>query len=161
MSKQIIANSEILSSQIKISDINLIGIYFLLKDSQIVYIGQTTNGLTRVLAHKDKDYDSYSFFPTSKENLNYLESINILHYKPIYNKSFISTTFTTIGGLNVQYKKYFGNANLRVLKKVVKKLEQSKKIKIINTRHQGKNMLLIDRSDFPLIFQEANEFKKI
>ena len=160
MSTQIIKHSEILSSQIKIADINLIGIYFLLKGSEIVYIWQTINGLMRVLAHKDKDYDCYSFFPVLKENLNYIESVNILHHKPIYNKNIVSTTFATIGGLNMQYKKYFGNANLRVLKKVVKILEQNKKIKIINTQHQGKNVSLIDRTDFPLIFQKANELKK-
>ena len=143
MQKQIIPNSNILSSQIKIADINLIGIYFLLKDNKIVYIGQTTNGLSRILSHKDKDYDSYSFFPFLKHNLDYIESINIIHYKPIYNKSVISTTFTTIGGLNIQYKKFFGNANLLVLKKVIKILEQNKEIQVINIQHQGKNMLLI------------------
>jgi hypothetical protein len=36
-------------------------IYALIKDGEIIYIGQTTRGLVRILAHvKNKDFDSYA-----------------------------------------------------------------------------------------------------
>ena len=64
------------------------GIYFLVKDEKIVYVGQSTNIFARVGTHKtDKDFDKAVYFEcpsTELDDLEY-ELINIL--QPKYNKS--------------------------------------------------------------------------
>ena len=67
---------------------SVIGIYFLIKDKKIVYVGQSTNIFARVGAHKmDKDFDKAVYFEcpsTELDDLEY-ELINIL--QPQYNKT--------------------------------------------------------------------------
>ena len=65
---------------------SLCGIYFLLKNKEVVYVGQTTNFHQRIGAHKEKDYDSYCFVKVEKNKLDKAEIENIMLYKPIYNK---------------------------------------------------------------------------
>ena len=64
------------------------GIYFLVKDGKIVYVGQSTNIFARVGTHKtDKDFDKAVYFEcpsTELDDLEY-ELINIL--QPQYNKT--------------------------------------------------------------------------
>jgi len=64
------------------------GIYFLIKDEKIVYVGQSTNIFSRVGTHKiDKDFDKAVYFEcpsTELDDLEY-ELINIL--QPKYNKT--------------------------------------------------------------------------
>ena len=64
------------------------GIYFLVKDGKIVYVGQSTNIFARVGTHKtDKDFDKAIYFEcpsTELDDLEY-ELINIL--QPEYNKT--------------------------------------------------------------------------
>ena len=62
------------------------GIYFLVKDGKIVYVGQSTNVFARVGTHKtDKDFDKAVYFECSSTELDDLEYelINIL--QPQYN----------------------------------------------------------------------------
>lgn len=66
---------------------SLCGIYFLLKNKEVVYVGQTTNFHQRIGAHKDKDYDSYCFIKVEKEDLDKKEVGNIMFYQPKYNKA--------------------------------------------------------------------------
>jgi predicted house-cleaning noncanonical NTP pyrophosphatase (MazG superfamily) len=72
------------------------GVYFLIKDDEIVYIGQSINIASRVASHKDKDFDSMSFVACQKEELDILESLYILAYQPALNgSSAVGPTGTT------------------------------------------------------------------
>jgi hypothetical protein len=62
------------------------GIYFLIKDSRIVYIGQSTNIEKRVISHKyDKDFDSYRTILCDSQMLLHYEKRLIKYFKPILN----------------------------------------------------------------------------
>ena len=61
-------------------------VYFLLKNSEVVYVGQTQHGLKRPLSHCDKDYDEIKILYCSVEELDFIEDTYIQKYKPIYNK---------------------------------------------------------------------------
>ena len=58
---------------------------YLIKDKKIVYVGKTENGISRIFAHKDKDFDSYSFFNVARSDLDWIESvlISILIFKNV------------------------------------------------------------------------------
>lgn len=62
-------------------------IYFLTKDNDVVYVGQTTRGATRPYEHTDKDYDKIYMKYCEKKDLDRLEDAYILKYRPIYNKA--------------------------------------------------------------------------
>ena len=61
------------------------GVYFLIKDKSIVYIGQSVNIANRVAQHRDKDFDSVSYVSCKKSELDILESLYILAYSPPLN----------------------------------------------------------------------------
>lgn len=51
------------------------GVYFLLCNSEIIYIGQTSNLFKRLAYHlSNKDFDCYAFFPCPKDELNFMEA---------------------------------------------------------------------------------------
>lgn len=145
---------DILLKNTPLDKVNTTGVYFLIKDKKIVYVGKTENGISRIFAHKDKDFDSYSFFNIPKSDLDWVESINIIHYKPTYNKQFISSKFTGLSGLNEQCRKKFGSRKMRLIKKVLHNLERSNKINIIHIIKDGKQITLINKNDVPLIINE-------
>jgi len=64
-------------------------VYFLWDGNLLVYIGQTSNLLWRLGNHisDGKVFDSVSIFPVSKEDVTAVEAVNIMAYKPNYNKS--------------------------------------------------------------------------
>lgn len=62
------------------------GIYFLWKDSRIIYIGQSVNMASRIFAHLHMQYDSHTLVQYPTENLNDLEAEYIIRHKPINNK---------------------------------------------------------------------------
>lgn len=63
-------------------------VYFLLFDEEVVYVGQTTAGISRPLAHiKDKNFNKIRLIYCNTEQLGELEQKFILKYEPIYNKS--------------------------------------------------------------------------
>lgn len=63
------------------------GIYFLLKDGIVVYVGQSTNVERRLISHKwtEKQYDSYRVINCANDLLLYYEKRWIKRFKPIYN----------------------------------------------------------------------------
>jgi hypothetical protein len=75
------------------------GIYFLFLHDQLVYIGQTTQGMSRIHQHfkdPEKEFDSFYFIPIDlryvpdgKEFLDEVEMSYIVKYKPKYNKYII------------------------------------------------------------------------
>lgn len=64
----------------------VIGIYFLILDKEVVYIGQSINITSRIGHHFGVyQFDSYSFIECSAEELDLLESIYIQAYLPPLN----------------------------------------------------------------------------
>lgn len=61
-------------------------IYFLLKNKEVVYVGQTKVGLARPFSHRDKDYDEIKIIYCDSSELDITEDKYIQKYKPIYNK---------------------------------------------------------------------------
>tara|TARA_R110000764_G_scaffold157167_2_gene245001 strand:- start:1443 stop:1829 length:387 start_codon:yes stop_codon:yes gene_type:complete len=62
------------------------GIYFLIKAGEVVYVGQGLNIMARVGLHTaEKDFDSVSTLPCPKEYLNLLETIFIQSFRPRLN----------------------------------------------------------------------------
>lgn len=64
----------------------MIGIYFLIKDKKVVYIGQTKHFPSRLIGHNDKDYDTVRFITCEKNVLTRYESRLISYFKPVLNK---------------------------------------------------------------------------
>lgn len=66
-----------------------IGVYFLKKGNDVVYVGQSkTSLLTRVAVHKNekiKEFDSAVFIPLEFDDIDKVEIEMIDKYKPAYN----------------------------------------------------------------------------
>ena len=62
------------------------GVYLLMKDNEVVYVGQTKSGLLRIMQHQNKDFNKYSFIETNLEDLDYFEDLYIMKYQPKYNR---------------------------------------------------------------------------
>jgi hypothetical protein len=63
-------------------------IYFLIRDNEVVYIGQSTNLTARVGAHKnDKSFDHVYYFRVPPEELDDLERCLIKNLRPEYNRN--------------------------------------------------------------------------
>lgn len=60
-------------------------VYFLIKNNEVIYVGQTNNNLCRPFSHKNKDFDRVEIMLCRKEDLDFLEDKYILKYKPKYN----------------------------------------------------------------------------
>lgn len=63
------------------------GIYFLLQNGKVVYVGQSTNVEKRLIQHRcsDKEFDSYRVMNCAHDLLLYYEKRWIKRFKPIYN----------------------------------------------------------------------------
>lgn len=78
------SDKEIFSNKIELGI--LCGIYFLLKDQQVVYVGQSTNIFCRVADHLlSKEFDSFSYFECDRKDLTDFEAAYINKYKPKLN----------------------------------------------------------------------------
>jgi hypothetical protein len=64
------------------------GVYFLIADREIVYVGQSVNVYSRIDEHaKGKDFDRYAYVPCPIEMLDKLESLYIHCLRPRLNGS--------------------------------------------------------------------------
>ena len=61
------------------------GVYFLISNNKIVYVGQSVNVYARLGAHAHKNFDSFTVLPCPKEHLNVLESLYIHIFDPPLN----------------------------------------------------------------------------
>lgn len=76
------------SSKLADFDSNIGFIYFLIKQKEIVYVGQTINLLNRIKSHKkEKDFDSYAFVEVDEYDLDEMELAYIIEFKPELNKN--------------------------------------------------------------------------
>jgi hypothetical protein len=64
------------------------GVYFLVQDQEVVYVGQSVNVYLRIAQHVDKKFDKYAFVPCKAELLDRLESLYIHTLKPRLNGNF-------------------------------------------------------------------------
>ena len=80
--EQIVSNAEKRFSVI-------LGVYFLIADREIVYVGQSQNILDRLGKHHLEgriNFDEYFILPCEKEDLVNLETIYIRKFNPKYNQ---------------------------------------------------------------------------
>jgi hypothetical protein len=61
------------------------GVYFLIANRKIVYVGQSVNVYARISGHTHKTFDSFTVIPCPKEHLNVLESLYIHMFDPPLN----------------------------------------------------------------------------
>jgi hypothetical protein len=64
------------------------GVYFLVQDQEVVYVGQSVNIYSRIPQHSDKKFNKYAFVPCEVELLDKLESLYIHTLKPRLNGNF-------------------------------------------------------------------------
>lgn len=143
--KKIIDKSIILNNKISSNDLKKIGIYFLIRNNDIVYIGQTKKGIERITKHfKNKDFDSYYFYSCDLKHLDILEALNIMFYKPKYNKSLNDNFFTFNSIKNILKKYFFITATIKKIKFFI----NISKIKIF----YFDNIEYIENKDFEKIY---------
>ena len=61
------------------------GVYFLLADDEVVYVGQAINVHARIAQHRDKSFNRYAFVHCPPQSLNVLESLYIHCLRPRLN----------------------------------------------------------------------------
>lgn len=102
----------------KIKDYGKVFIYFLCKGKEVVYVGQTTQGILRPLGHTDKDFDDIMIYKCDREDLDYMENEFILKYQPIYNKSLnLNCRYTIRMAINKIKNEIEPTYNMRKIKK--------------------------------------------
>jgi len=63
-----------------------VGVYFLIKDGRVVYVGQSGSVYSRISNHQSsKDFDSIAWVPCDTSILDRLESLYIHSLRPILN----------------------------------------------------------------------------
>ena len=105
------------------------GIYYLLNDDKIVYIGKSLSNMkTRVDSHlKDevKEFDSVIYHSIDNDSdINILEVAMIAKHSPIYNNDCVTSDNSTIDNLNIE--------DFTLEKTVITDLEKKKPRKIPN-----------------------------
>ena len=97
-------------------------IYFLLNDDEVVYVGQSKNGIARPVSHCDKVFNRIKILPCKMTELNYLEDIYIVKYKPKYNLEFNKTANLSLQHIRGKLIKYFDMDKTTISTYDVKKL---------------------------------------
>lgn len=63
-------------------------VYFLIKDSEIVYIGKTNEFFERISRHnRNIEFDSYYYIETPPEKQDEVENFYIIKFQPKHNKT--------------------------------------------------------------------------
>lgn len=65
------------------------GVYFLIADGEVVYVGQSKDVFKRVSTHRsgDKQFDSFSYIACGKDDVDRLEALYIAMLMPRHNYS--------------------------------------------------------------------------
>lgn len=120
---------DVVSKQKSINILQQTGVYFLLKNNKIVYVGQTKRGFfNRISFHlkSNKEFDNFTFLPIIEDELDFWENMYIVKFHPKYNKSLNpNIAYLTIKECSKRlYKEY----NLKTYNKCI--LEAIKYLKI-------------------------------
>lgn len=95
-------------NSIKIEQYKLIFIYFLLDNNEVVYVGQTTQGLSRPFSHhRDKTFNEIRLIYCKADQLDELENKYILKYNPKYNKIINCTNIVSVSKLRSTVRSLF------------------------------------------------------
>lgn len=99
-------------------------VYFLLKDGEVVYVGQTRSGIGRLASHKEKDYDAFAIMYCLPSQLDELEDLYMWKYKPKYNKMPNIVMNISLQALKKRIRKETGNDKLTIwpIRKAVREL---------------------------------------
>ena len=70
------------------AEVRRVGIYFLCRDSQVLYAGQSVNAVARISEHiaRGVAFDAVFFLPCQAEDLNKIERAFIRYLKPPMNR---------------------------------------------------------------------------
>lgn len=63
----------------------LSGVYFLIREGKVIYVGQSVNVFARMAQHEIKNFERYAYVPCDKKDLNVLESLYIHCLQPESN----------------------------------------------------------------------------
>lgn len=107
-------------SYIDFTDIPRCFIYFLIDGEEVVYVGQTTKGLSRIEVHRrNKKFDKVYAILCEEEDLDYCENTYILKYAPKYNKlpNMVESISLkrVVSEINHEFGRYSTNSN-KILK---------------------------------------------
>lgn len=113
----VLTEQEILDSKVKIETIEnrIGGVYFLIHNDTIVYVGSSVNIYDRIKEHKShghKEFDSFNFIECPEEAMHDEENDCIFELVPKYNKT-ISNTIET-GDYIVAYRAGRSQENKKV-----------------------------------------------
>ena len=99
-------------------------IYFLLRNNEVIYVGQTQHGLTRPLSHRDKDFDEIKILYCKPNELDILEDTYIQKYKPVHNKqnNYVMRWSLTRVRNCIRQQKGYEDFTVPRLRKILKKL---------------------------------------
>lgn len=61
------------------------GVYFLIYEGRVVYVGQSVDVLSRISQHKEKRFDRFAFVPCDRASLDVIESLYIHILQPPLN----------------------------------------------------------------------------
>lgn len=124
-------------------------IYILYDEDEVVYVGQTTNGLTRLLNHGNKKYNKFSFIEKEEKDLDYYEDLYIMKFQPKYNIHYNKYRMSFNSAYNNLKYNIRKNMNIFDFAEYIKKLNiETKKFKNINT---------ITKKDFYLVNKNLEE----
>jgi hypothetical protein len=99
-------------------------IYFLINKKEVIYVGQTNNGLRRPFAHYDKTFDEVKIIPCLPEELDFWEDHFIQKYRPICNRQFNYKIRWGLQRVKRSIRKYkFPEYTLWDLRKILKELQ--------------------------------------
>jgi len=87
MNKNEFTKEQIVSAKQPISR-SVCGVYFLIDQDEIVYVGQSLNAMSRIAVHltdQTKVFDSYTIIECSPEELSDIEAHYILTWNPVFN----------------------------------------------------------------------------
>jgi hypothetical protein len=101
-------------------------VYFLLQDDEVVYVGQTSVGLSRPFSHNDKKFNLVKVLPCSIDKLNETEDFYIEKYKPKYNKCRNYSAVYSLNKVKTLIREYYySKFNVWDLRKILNKLDIS------------------------------------
>ena len=66
------------------------GVYFLIRNGEVVYVGRSGNCMTRIGSHiseRKKSFDSYMIYEAPQYECDSLEPLYILKFQPVYNRT--------------------------------------------------------------------------
>ena len=125
-------------------------IYFLLKDDEVVYVGQTSNGIVRPLSHRNKDFDTIKIIYCDILELDLLEDKYIVKYRPRYNKTLNhAMRYSMMTARNKIRKIFNNNITITDLKKIIRLLD----IELV----EFNGVLNIKREDYEQVVRHLKE----